>query len=132
MRALGIEFAGDKLRYVLVVDHEDGVHVETGNVLTLGGTRDPLALRAFQAAVVAMMNATAPDLIAIKEKPERGQLKAGAAALKMEGITLAVSTVPVDFVSGARVNAVPEGPSLNNNQQPSYRTAIAALTRAVI
>ena len=129
MRALGIEFAGDKLRYVLVVDGEDGTHVEARNVLTLGGTRDPLALRAFHAAVVTMMNATAPDLIAIKEKPEKGQLKAGAAALKMEGIALAVSRVPVDFVSGARVNAIAEGAGLNNNQQPAYRAAISALKK---
>lgn len=84
MRVLGIEFAGSNMNYVLLEKTEDGLKLLQSNRLAVGGTRSRDALIAFQRAVQTTFNATAPTLIAIKEKPEKGTLQAGAAALKME------------------------------------------------
>ena len=95
MKALGIEFRSNKLIYVLVEMSADGLSVLLSNKLELTGTRDREALVSFQTALKAVFNATAPDIIGIKAKPEKGQMSAGAAALKMEGISLACSPCPV-------------------------------------
>lgn len=105
MRALGIEFASSQMTYVLVERAADGQLSAVGaNRLSLGDTRSSEVLRAFQSAVQTLFNDMAPDLVAIKEKPEKGTMQAGAAALKMEGIVLANASCQVKFVSGARIN----------------------------
>jgi hypothetical protein len=94
MRVLGIEFAASNMNYVLVQKVEEEFVVIQSNRLSLGETR----------AVLTTFNDTVPDRIAIKEKPEKGAMQAGAAAMKMEGIVLANAPCPVEFVSGARIN----------------------------
>ncbi len=128
MKALGIEFRSNKLIYVLVEMSADGLSVLSSNKLELTGTRDREALVSFQTALKAVFNATAPDIIGIKAKPEKGQMSAGAAALKMEGITLACSPCPVHFLSGAKINAC-EAPEdgMKKYQIPSLKSAILAL-----
>jgi hypothetical protein len=89
----------------LLVDGDpDAYDVVQSNRLVLAGTRSRGALVAFQDAIRTVYNSTAPDRVAIKEKPESGKMRAGAASLKMESIALANAPCDVVFVSGARVN----------------------------
>lgn len=128
MKALGIEFSSNKLIYVLVEMTDGDLSVLSSNKLELTDTRDRDALVAFQTALKTVFNATAPDVIGIKAKPEKGQMSAGAAALKMEGILLACSPCPVRFLSGAKINAC-EAPEdgMKKYQIPSLKSAILAL-----
>lgn len=128
MRVLGIEFAGSDMFYV-VIDSADGVKsIGSGSRLSLGETRSRTALMAFQSAVTTLINETVPDRVAIKAKPENGNMRAGAAALKMEGIVLANCRCDVDFVSGARVNKAEAIPNeMYGYLQPALRAAVAAM-----
>lgn len=131
MKALGIEFSSNKLIYVLVEKSDDDLSVLSGNKIQLTDTRDRDVLVAFQAALIAVFNETAPDVIGIKAKPEKGQMRAGAAALKMEGISLACSPCPVHFLSGAKINGceAPEA-GMKKYQIPALKSAILALDLA--
>jgi hypothetical protein len=130
MRVLGIEFAASQATYVLLMQAEDGQIVVSGsNRISLSDTRSCEALRTFQMAVQTLLNDTVPDLIAIKEKPEKGSMRAGAAALKMEGIVLANARCSAKFISGARINKCSaSAQDLNNYYQPAYKAAFVALS----
>lgn len=130
MRIIGIELDSNKLNYVIVEGTRAHFTVQSANRLSLAETRSRGALVAFQDALKALFNSASPDLIAIKDKPESGRMRAGAAALKMEGIALANAPCEIDFVSGARVNKVQETePSLFAYLQPAYKTALSALEK---
>lgn len=131
MKVMGIEFAASNLHYVVIELLEDGsLPVLQSNKLVLGDTRSREALVAFQSAVSTLFNSIDLDLIGIKSKPEAGQMRAGAAALKMEGIVLASSRCSVDFVSGARINAcTKEDASLRAYLQPALKAAHMALSK---
>ena len=131
MKGIGIEFSSNKLIYVLVEMSDGDLSVLSSNKLELADTRDRDALVTFQTALTAVFDATAPDVIGIKAKPEKGQMSAGAAALKMEGITLACSPCPVHFLSGTKINAF-EAPEDGKRkyQIPSLKSAILALGMA--
>jgi hypothetical protein len=131
MRVMGIEFDAKKTHYVLIELKGDGsIAVSQANRLVLGETRSRDALIAFHNAVSTLFNSTKPELIGIKAKPEAGQLRAGAAALKMEGIVLVASPCTVDFVSGARINSCTAADaSLHAYLQPALKTAHAALAK---
>lgn len=118
------------MTFVLVETTGSGqLSVSGSNRISLSATRSSDALRAFQSAVQTLLNDMAPDLIAIKEKPEKGAMQAGAAALKMEGIVLANAPCPTKFVSGARINKCDEAASsLHAYYQPAFKAAAAALT----
>ena len=75
-------------------------------------------------------NSTAPTLIAIKEKPEKGALQAGAAALKMEGIVLANAPCPTEFISGSRIKKCDETGPIHAYLQPAFKAAAVALRRS--
>lgn len=128
MKILGIEFASSEMNYV-GLSAEDGTYaVVTSSRMTLGGTRDRDALVAFQNAVKTLLNDFGPDYLAIKEKPEAGKMRGGAAALKMEGIVIANAPCPVDFVSGRRINQVTEDDaSLYGYVKPAFKAAVAVL-----
>jgi len=128
MKALGIEFSSNKLIYVLVESLDGDLLVQSSNRLELSDTRDREAIIAFQTALMEVYNATTPDVIGIKAKPEKGQMSAGAAALKMEGISLACSPCPVHFLSGVKINAC-EAPvdGMKKYQIPALKSAILAL-----
>jgi hypothetical protein len=127
MRVLGVEFSGSTMNYVLLEKTADGFDVLQSNRLAVGGTRSRDALIAFQLAVQTTFNATAPTLIAIKEKPEKGRLQAGAAALKMEGIVLANAPCRTEFVSGIRINNCEDTASIHVYLQPAFRAAAVVL-----
>lgn len=131
MKVMGIEFAGSHLNYVVIeLNDKNELQVIQSNRLVLDATRSRDSLVSFQNAVSTLFNAASPNLIGIKAKPESGSMKAGAAALKMEGIVLANSPCDVDFVSGARVNKIAvEDSSLFAYLQPALKAAHAALAR---
>lgn len=104
MKVLGVEFSGNKLHYVLLEKSGDSFCVLQSHRFVLAETRSREALMAFQNAMLTLYNSSAPDKLAIKEKPVSGRMKAGAAALKMEGIALANAPCSVEFISGARIN----------------------------
>jgi len=127
MRVLGVELNAAELRYVVLEIDEAGYQVLAANRLTLADTRSGTALAAFQSAITTALNEAAPDLIAIKSKPESGQMRAGAAALKMEGILLANAKCNVEFISGAKINKVAETANeLHGYLQPAFKAALAA------
>jgi len=133
MKVMGIEFAGSYLNYVVIESNDKGaVQVVQSNRLVLGETRSRDSLVSFQNAVSTLFNTASPSLIGIKTKPEAGAMKAGAAALKMEGIVLANSPCEVDFVSGARINKCPaEDPALFAYLQPALKAAHAAFANSL-
>ncbi len=130
MRVLGIEFAGSNMNYVLLEKAEEGLNLVQSNRLALGETRSRDALIAFQRAVQTTFNATAPTLIAIKEKPEKGAMQARAAALKMEGIVLANAPCATEFVSGNRINKCEDTASIHRYLEPAFKAAAVALRNA--
>ena len=132
VRILGIEFASSNMNYVGISDDGDIFTVVTSSRMTLGGTRDRDALVAFQDATKTLLNDFAPDFLAIKEKPEAGKMRGGAAALKMEGIVLANAPCPVEFISGRRINQIAdEDASLYGYLQPALKAAVAVWNREV-
>lgn len=128
MRVLGIEFNSSNLHYVLIEKEGNGFQVLQSNRLVLAATRSRDALVAFQSAIQTLYNSSAPNHIAIKEKPESGSMKAGAPALKMEGITLANAPCAVEFISGARINQcqASRGP-LPKYLEPALKAAVVGL-----
>lgn len=128
MKVIGIEFASSDMNYVVLERTGiDTLQVLASNRLSLRDTRSPDALRAFQQAVQTLMRDTSPTRIAIKDKPEKGSMRAGAAALKMEGIVLASAPCDARFISGARINkcGTPETP-LNAYHHPAFKAATCA------
>jgi hypothetical protein len=131
LKILGIEFDASNLYYVFIeLQANNDISVKQANKLVLGDTRSREALVAFQNATSTLFKSIAPDLIGIKAKPEAGQMRAGAAALKMEGIVLANSPCPIDFVSGARINSCTVADeNLYAYLQPALKAAHMALAK---
>jgi len=129
MKVPGIEFASSQMNYVLIErDANGGLAITSANRLSLGDTRSSDALRAFQSAVQTLFTSSAPDFIGIKDKPEKGAMRAGAAALKMEGIVLANAPCEARFISGARINKCDDSmPSLKAYHLPAFKAAFCAL-----
>lgn len=126
MKSLGIELSSSELIYVFL-EVSDSLKVLATNKLELTDTRDRDALIAFQTALRAVYNELSPEIIGIKEKPEKGRLSAGAPALKMEGIAVASSPCPVYFVSGAKVNGCnAESDELKKYQSTAFKVAVVS------
>lgn len=128
MKVLGIDISSNNLYYVLLESNGETFNVLQSNRLMLIETRSRDALVAFQNAIQTLYNSTAPDRLAIKDKPESGRMRAGAAALKIEGITLANAPCPVDFISGARINkCLASRGKLPKYLEPALKAAVVAL-----
>jgi hypothetical protein len=127
MKILGIEFASSEMMYVAIEGERDAYSVVSASRMTLGGTRDRDSLASFQDAAKTLLNEIDPDLLAIKEKPERGKMQGGAASLKMEAIVIANTSCPVDFVSGRRVNEIEDGgETVYAYLRPALKAALVA------
>jgi hypothetical protein len=128
MKVIGIEFAASAMNYVVLERDAGGnLSVLASNRLSLSDTRSPEALRAFQQAFQTIVKDVSPSRIAIKAKPEKGSMKAGPAALKMEALALAAAPCKVQFVSGARINkcGAPQTP-LTVYHHPAFKAASCA------
>ena len=104
MKVIGIEIDSNRMNYVVVELINGEKVIRNSSRIILSETRSRAALTSFQDAIKTLYNSVSPDLIGIKEKPEAGKMKAGAAAMKMEGIILANAPCNIDFVSGKRIN----------------------------
>src|SRR5262245_25305525 len=133
MNVLGVEFAGSDMIYVLLEQANGRPVIRTKNKIPLSDTRNADALNAFRSAVETVLTSSCPDVVAIKEKSEAGdcQYRAGAAALKMEGILLAHARCRIEFISGRRINGCQvTDDSLHKYAQPAYKAAACVLERA--
>lgn len=127
MKSLGIEFDANRMNYVVVTRNaSDENTVVTSGKLSLEDSRDAEAVRFFSSAVREMVNIIGPEIISIKAKPENGQMRAGATALKMEALVLAHSLSPVYFLSSQRVEkAAANNGDLYAYQQGAWKAAVA-------
>lgn len=128
MKIIGIELESNKMNYVVIRKNNDSYEVLNSNRIILSETRERSALNAFQNAVTSLYNSVKPDIVGIKLKPESGRQRAGAAAMKMEGIALANAPCNVDFVSGKRVKqSEANNENLYEYLQLALKTAHAAM-----
>ncbi len=127
MKVLGIDFDANKAAFVLVSGIHEEAEVAHKERLQLGETRSQTDMATFQAGVRRIMELCAPDAISVRAKPENGQMRAGAAALKMEAIVLAESTAPLEFVSSVKASKQADRDGLFAYLQPAYKAAMAHL-----
>jgi len=125
-KVLGVDFDAKKASFILVGRINDEVEVGLKERLELSDTRSRSALAEFRDAVRRIIGASAPSRIVIRAKPENGQMRAGAAALKMEAIILAESPVDVIFVSSVKANKQADGEGIYAYLQPAYKAAMAS------
>jgi Holliday junction resolvasome RuvABC endonuclease subunit len=129
MKCIGIDFDANRLNYVVVNGGNAGdTRVVTSGKLTLEDSRDADAVRTFSVELAEILGGISPDVIAIKSKPENGQMRAGASALKMEALLLVRSSCPVYFLSAQRVEkAAEKNDDLYAYQQSAWKAAVSAL-----
>lgn len=125
MKVLGIDFDANKAHFVLVEAEAENLSVTFKERLTLAETRSAAEMAAFRDAFRKVIEQAAPEVISIRAKPENGQMRAGAAALKMEAVILAEATVPVEFVSSVKASKQEEHAGLFAYLQPAFKAAAA-------
>ena len=127
MAILGIDLDSKTLRWVEV--HSGGASHEAGSSgrIVLTATRDVDAMKRFAAALQDVLAEIGPTKIAIREKPETGRIRAGAASLKMEAIILNLALVPVEFIGVSMINkCVETNPRLKEVDIPAFRAAVCS------
>ena len=127
MRSLGVEFSASEMRYTILDSKNDNIRVIDSGRLKLTDTRDPGALRTFSTAVDAVLTSAAPNIVGIKLKPESGNMRSGAAALKMEGIFLSRLPCGVKFISGAKISKTFVPDSVKRYLSAAYAAASCAM-----
>ncbi|MBY3432851.1 DUF3010 family protein [Rhizobium laguerreae] len=125
MKTLGIELDSNRLCYVLAsgTSPEDATVVGSGK-LQIGETREADDVRKFAAEIADLVQSLAPDRIAVKAKPENGQMRAGAAALKMEAILVAKTVCDVYFLTPQRLKRIEDNGALFAYLQGAWKAAI--------
>jgi hypothetical protein len=129
MKVVGVDFDANKVLFVVV---EGGPEGEPSIVDTkrfqLDDTRDADAMKKVRDEIRGLLAAHADACLSIRSKPENGQMRAGAAALKMEALVLAESgSAEVSFVSSVKAGKMPEAPGLFAYLQTAYKAASARL-----
>lgn len=127
MAVLGIDLDSKTLRWVEV--HRVGESHEAGasGRIILAATRDVEEMKRFAKTLKDVMDEVAPKKIAVREKPEAGRIRAGAASLKMEAIILSLAQVPVEFVGTAAINKCHEAHArLKEAEIPAFKAAVCA------
>lgn len=128
-KVLGVDFDAKKASFILVEKTRDGVEIGLKERLELKDTRDRTSLSAVRDSIRKVIADTSPRWIAIRAKPENGQMRAGAAALKMEALVLAESPVEVVFVSTVKAHKQPDAEGIFAYLQPAYKAALASFER---
>jgi len=125
LKIIGVEFDANRACYVAVEgeDAEDVAMVSWGTV-RLEETRDAPAARSFAGEVARILATVSPTVVAIKAKPENGQMRAGAAALKMEAILLAEAPCEVVFLSPQRLKPIQDRDGLYAYLQGAWKAAV--------
>ena len=125
MKSLGIEFDASRLHYVLLTGTADDNAVVTSGKLTMDGSRDVEAVRGFALDLDRVLKELAPEVVSVKAKPENGQMRAGASALKMEALVLARSSCPVYFQTSQALSKLTGNTDLYAYQQDAWKAALA-------
>ena len=125
MKILGIELDSNRLCYVLVSGETHDAAAVIGNgKLQIGESREAADVRKFAAEVADLVKTLGPDRIAVKAKPESGQMRAGAAALKMEAILIAQTSCDVYFLSPQRLKPIEDNADLFAYLQGAWKAAV--------
>jgi Protein of unknown function (DUF3010). len=130
MKVLGIDFDSNKACFVMVNGNHEQASIQHRERIQLTETRSQKDMTAFRDGVRTILEQCAPEKVAIRAKPESGQMRAGAAALKMEAIILAEATAPIEFVSSAAVSKQEDAVGLFAYLQPAFKVAMAQLARS--
>jgi Holliday junction resolvasome RuvABC endonuclease subunit len=125
MKVLGIDFDANKAHFVLVSEENGSLSVCFKERITLTETRSAKEMTAFRDAFRKVLEQASPEAVSIRAKPENGQMRAGAAALKMEAVILAEATVPVEFVSSVKASKQEDRDGLFAYLQPAFKAAAA-------
>lgn len=80
--------------------------VASSGKIALSSEREASDLKSFYLTLGTVMNDSAPDVIAMKQKPHKGAMAAGPSAIKMEALVLLCSTCKIVFVSPPRLQKV--------------------------
>lgn len=129
MKVVGVDFDASKALFVVVEGDAAGdcAVVETRR-MQLDDTRSASAMKAVRDEIRDFLSAQAADAISIRAKPENGQMRAGAAALKMEALVMAESGgADLSFVSSVKAGKLPDAPGLFAYFQTAYKAAAARL-----
>jgi hypothetical protein len=125
LKNLGIELDSNRLCYVLVSGGTpDAASVVASGKLQIGDTREADDVRRFATEVADLVKTLWPDRIAVKAKPENGQMRAGAAALKMEAILLTQTNCAVHFLSPHRLKPIEDNDDLFAYLQGAWKAAV--------
>lgn len=126
MRILGIEFQSDQTIWVSIIVENDVVSSFESGFLKIHGTKSASDMKQY-AADLKQLFADYPAMkIAIKDKPETGRMRAGAAAMKMEGVFLLTAPCEVVFMSARAVGKAMETASgVKEKYKDAYRAAVA-------
>jgi len=130
MKVLGIDFDANKACFVLVTKSGEDISAGLRERIQLAETRSRAAMAEFRDNVRRIIAEADPDKLSIRSKPENGQMRAGAAALKMEAVILAESPCEVDFVSSVKVGKQADQDGLFSYLQPAYKAACVSLAKA--
>jgi hypothetical protein len=125
LKILGIELDSNRLCYVLIAGETAAAASVIGSgKLQIGEAREAADVRKFAAEVADLVKALGPARIAVKAKPENGQMRAGAAALKMEAILIAQTSCDVYFLSPQRLKPIEDNADLFAYLQGAWKASI--------
>ena len=126
MRYLGVEFQADQTVWVsIIVDSGEVSSFETG-FLKINGTKSAQDMKQYQEDLKQLFVDYPATKIAIKDKPEAGRMRAGAAAMKMEGIFLLTAPSEVKFLSAKAIaKAMETATGVKEKYKDAYRAAVA-------
>lgn len=126
MRYLGVEFQSDQTVWVSIfVDGGEVSNFETG-FIKIGGTKSADDMKQYAADLKQLFADYPATKIAIKDKPETGRMRAGAAAMKMEGVFLLTAPYEVKFLSPKAVaKAMETASGVKEKYKDAYRAAVA-------
>lgn len=130
MKIIGVDFDATKALFVVVEGAAEGAPtVLDTKKLQLADTRSAEALKSVRAEIADFLEKHSADAISIRSKPENGQMRAGAAALKMEALVLAESgRSEASFVSSVKTSKMSDAPGLYAYFQTAFKAAAARLS----
>jgi hypothetical protein len=127
MKIVGVDFDANKALFVVIDGEPDGpVEIVEFKKLQLDETREAQSLKRFRDEVRTFLVKHDAFALSVRSKPENGQMRAGAAALKMEALVLAESgDAEVSFVSSVKAGKIADAPGLFAYLQTAYKAAVA-------
>jgi hypothetical protein len=129
MKIVGVDFDANKALFVVVEGEFAGTPeiVDTRRI-QLEDTRSAEEMKKVRDDIRDFLAKHGAETISIRSKPENGQMRAGAAALKMEALVLSESAnAEVSFVSSVKASKMAEAPGLFAYFQTAYRAAAVRL-----